>query len=181
MTLFFSARGLAATRTCLLAGLIFTPMAHAQAPDDSGWFGAKASNKAESPVVFPAAPGELLHVHITAGGALQFFVDAASISVQPGQTVRYTLVAKTAGGPSNVTFEGINCTLKQWKIYAIWNDASKQWTAASTGDWQPIREKGATRIHSTLYSDDFCRDNAANGTAADMAQRIKQGLRALPY
>lgn len=177
----FSARRRTATLVCLLAGLSAIPMVHAEASDDTGWFGAKASNKAESPVVFPGAPADLLHVHITAGGALQFFVDAASISVQPGQTVRYTLVAKTAGGPSNGTYEGINCALRQWKIYAIWNDSSKQWTAARGSDWQPIPESGATRIHSTLYDDDFCKDRVVNGTAADMAQRIKQGLRALPY
>jgi len=181
MTFFLSARRLAATFACLLAGLSATQIVRADASDDTGWFGAKASNKAESPVVFPGAPGELLHVHITAGGALQFFVDAASISVQPRQTVRYTLVAKMPGGPSNVTFEGINCALRQWKIYAIWNDTSKQWSAASGSDWQPIPEKGATRIHSTLFSDDFCKDSAAYGTPAEMAQRIKQGLRALPY
>ena len=180
MTFSLTLRWLAATLTFLLAGLIPAQLAHADSSDAAAWFGAKTS-KVESPVVLPAAPADLLHVHITAGGALQFFVDAASISVQPGQTVRYTLVAKMPGGPRNVTFEGINCARRQWKIYAIWNDASKQWTAASSSDWLPIPERGAERIHSTLFSDDFCKDSAAYGTPAEMAQRIKQGLRALPY
>ncbi len=175
-----SVRRLAATLACLLAGLTSAQLARADASDDTGWFGAKTS-QVESPVVFPGAPGELLHVHITAGGALQFFVDRASISVQPGQTVRYTLVAKVPGGPRNATYEGINCALRQWKLYALWNDATKGWVAANTNDWQPIPERGAEHIHSTLFSDDFCKDSATNGAAADMAQRIEQGLRTMPY
>lgn len=176
----FSVRKFAAILACLLGGLSVGQLARADSSDATGWFGAK-TGRVESPVVFPGAPGELLHVHITAGGTLQFFVDPASISVQPGQTVRYTLVAQIPGGPRNVTYEGINCALRQWKLYAIWNDASKQWTAASGSDWQPIPERGAARIHSTLYSDDFCKDAEAQGTPAEMAQRIQQGLRALPY
>ncbi|MDD4886736.1 MAG: CNP1-like family protein [Thiomonas sp.] len=167
---------LVAILACLLAGLTSAQLARAAASDDTGWLGAKTS-KVESPVVFPGAPGELLHVHITAGGALQFFVDRASISVQPGQTVRYTLVAKAPDGPRNVTYEGINCARRQWKLYALWNDSTKTWVAASTSDWQPIPERGAERIHSTLISDDFCKDWATDGTAAEMAQRIAQGLR----
>lgn len=179
MTSSFSGRRLAAILACLLAGLTIDQAARAAASDDTGWFGAKTS-QVESPVVFPGAPDELLHVHITASGALQFFVDRASISVQPGQTVRYTLVAKVPDGPRNVSYEGINCARRQWKLYALWNDSTKTWAAASTSDWLPIPEHGAERIHSTLFSDDFCKDRATDGTAKEMAQRIEQGLRAIP-
>ena len=154
--------------------------ADAQSSDDAGWFGTTA-REAESPVVFPAAPSELLHVHITAGGALRFYVDRASISVQPGQIVRYTLVARVPGGPSNVTYEGIDCTRRQWKLYALWNEASKTWSAVTTSHWQRIPSDGAQRIHSTLFDDDLCKDGAVHGTAAQIAQRIQQGLRAIPY
>ncbi|MGC9162243.1 MAG: CNP1-like family protein [Thiomonas sp.] len=164
----------------LLAAPYGTRSAGAQSVDDAGWFGTK-TRETESPVVFPAAPSELLHVHITAGGALRFYVDRASISVQPGQIVRYTLVARVPGGPSNVTYEGIDCAQRQWKLYAVWNDASKTWSAVTTSQWQRIAGDGAQRIHSTLFDDDLCKDGAVHGTAAQIAQRIQQGLRAIPY
>jgi hypothetical protein len=177
MTLSASAR----MRTTLLAGLLlglsFSPLTHAQSADESGLFGAKQS-PAEAPVTFPRAPTDLVHVHITASGALQFYVDRGSISVEPGQTVRYTLVGKTPDGPRNITYEAINCATRQWKLYGLWNDASQKWVAASGSDWQRIPENGATRVHSTLYRDDFCHNRAVRGTPADLARRIETGLHA---
>ena len=168
------------SRPALLAavvlGLVAVQPALAQALEGDG-----ASAAAKAPVVFPGPPQDLLHVHITAGGALQFFIDRNSLSVEPGQVVRYTLVAQVPGGPRNVTYEGINCAQRQWTLYALWSDDTKAWTAASSSDWQRIPENGATRIHATLYGDDLCKDKAVLGTPAAMAQRIQQGLRALPY
>ena len=171
----------ASVRIALLAflGCMLTlaPRAHAQSSSDEGWFGAKTA-AAEAPVSLPAAPKDLVHVHITASGALQFYVDQASVSVEPGQTVRYTLVGKTPNGPSNITFEGINCVTRQWKLYALWNDASKQWVKATSSEWQRIPESGATRVHSTLYRDDFCLNQSVRGSAADLVRRIELGLHA---
>ena len=178
MTFSASARLRATLLVGLLLGLGSSPLTHAQSADQSGLFGAKQS-PAEAPVTFPRAPADLLHVHITASGALQFYVDRGSISVEPGQTVRYTLVGKTPDGPRNITYEGINCATRQWTLYGLWNDASQKWVAASGGDWQRIPENGATRVHSTLYSDDFCHNRAVRGTPADLARRIEMGLHAL--
>jgi len=161
-------------RPALLQGV------HAQEADDFGWLRAP-SGQEQSPVVFPGAPSNLLHVHVTAGAALQFFVDRASITVEPGQIVRYTLVARAPNGPDNVSYEGIDCAHRRWKLYGVWNDANKTWQAASSTDWQRIPDSGAQRIHATLYDDDFCKDWAVNGTAAQIAQRIQQGLRVIPY
>lgn len=179
MTFFHSTRRMRVPTVCLLAGLTAANFAFADSSSDTGWIGARTKS-VETPVVLPSAPSDLLKVHITAGGTLQFFVDRASISVQPGQIVRYTLVAKTPDGPSNVSYESINCALRQWKLHAIWDASSKRWSTAVGNDWQRIPENGATRVHSTLFNDDFCRDRVVNGTPAEMAQRIEQGLRALP-
>ena len=167
----------AALLVCLCAAGVLGSSAVAQTTGDEGWFGAKTA-AAEAPVSLPAAPTDLVHVHITASGSLQFYVDRASVSVEPGQTVRYTLVGKTPNGPSNITFEGINCVTRQWKLYALWNDASKQWVKATSSEWQRIPESGATRVHSTLYRDDFCLNQSVRGSAADLVRRIELGLHA---
>ncbi|MDY0330528.1 MAG: CNP1-like family protein [Thiomonas sp.] len=171
----------ARTRAALLAGLLLGlgsgQLVKARTADENGLFGAKSS-AAEAPVVFPPAPTALVHVHITASGAMQFFIDRSSVTVEPGQTVRYTLVGKTPDGPPNITYEGINCATRQWKLYGLWNDASQKWVAATGSDWQGIPENGAMRVHSTLYRDDFCRDQSVRGTAADLVRRVELGLHA---
>ena len=167
----------AALLVCLCAAGVLGSSAVAQTTGEEGWFGAK-TRTVEAPLVFPGAPKDLVHVHVTASGTLQFFIDRSSVSVEPGQTVRYTLVGKTPDGPSNITYEGINCASGQWKLYALWNDASKQWVAASGSDWQRIPENGSTRVHSTLFRDDFCRNRAVRGTANDLVRRIELGLHA---
>ena len=177
MMLLRSAPVRAALLVCLGSALIVAPRAHAQSTSDEGWFGAKTTT-AEAPVTYPGAPKDLVHVHITASGSLQFYVDQASVSVEPGQTVRYTLVGKTPNGPSNITYEGINCATRQWKLYAVWNDASKQWVMATASEWQRIPENGAARVHSTLYRDDFCHNQSVRGSAADLVRRIELGLHA---
>lgn len=177
MMLLRSAPVRAALLACLGSALTVAPCAHAQSTSDEGWLGAKTTT-AEAPVTYPGAPKDLVHVHITASGSLQFYVDRASVSVEPGQTVRYALVGKTPDGPSNITYEGINCAKRQWKLYALWNDASKQWVPAAGSDWQRIPENGAARVHSTLFRDDFCRNQSVRGPAADLVRRIELGLHA---
>ena len=170
---------LAACLYCLSTGIVSAGSASADTGDDTGWFGTSKIIK-ESPVVFPGAPQDLLHVHVTDESALQFFIDRKSLAVQPGNTVRYTLVAKAGQGPSNVSYEGLDCAQRRWKLYAVWNEAEKKWTPAGGSDWQRIPESGATRIHSTLYNDDFCKDFTVNGSADDILRRVQQGLRAIP-
>jgi hypothetical protein len=165
---------------CFMAASVLLQVVRAQQADDAGALGAFPRLE-QSPVVFPGAPSNLLHVHITASTALQFYVDRASITVEPGQVVRYTLVARAPSGTDNVSYEGIDCARRRWKLYGVWNDANKTWQAASSADWQRIPDSGAQRVHATLYDDDFCKDWAVNGTAAQIAQRIQQGLRAIPY
>ena len=171
---------LAAIAAAALIGFAITGVAAAAGPaGDGGLFGAN-SPKPQAPLVLPAAPKDLLRVHVTASGSMQFFVDGRSISVEPGNVVRYTLVAKTAQGPSNVSYEGIDCVQRRWKLYAVWRDSAGKWFQTED-DWHDIPAQGAQRIHSTLYDDDFCKDFAVDGTAGDIARRIERGLRAVQH
>ncbi|HTE13838.1 MAG TPA: CNP1-like family protein, partial [Burkholderiales bacterium] len=52
-------------------------------------------------------PENLLKFDIGSNTANSYFVDAASVSVGEDGVVRYTLVIKTGGGATNVSFEGI--------------------------------------------------------------------------
>lgn len=170
----------AAIAAAALIGLAIAGAAAAADPADDGGLLGASSPRPQAPLVLPAAPKDLLRVHMTASGSMQFFVDGRSISVEPGNVVRYTLVAKTAQGPSNVSYEGIDCVQRRWKLYAVWRDSAGKWFRTDD-DWRDIPAQGARRIHSTLYDDDFCKDFAVDGTAADIARRIGRGLRAVQH
>ena len=82
----------------------------------------------------PPRRGPLLEFPVS-GSPVRFFVDGSSL--EPGQdgVVRYVLVARTAGGVDNVSFEGIRCATGESRQYAVGHPDGK-WSARA-GDWRP--------------------------------------------
>jgi hypothetical protein len=109
----------------------------------------------------PAYPKTENLLSVDAGGATshRFFVDAPSISVGEDGVVRYSLVVKTAGGATNVSFEGIRCATRQQKYYAIGHPGGA-WTRARNPEWKYIEYREVNRHHGALYREIFCRGNA---------------------
>jgi len=98
-------------------------------------------------------------IRFTAGAASphRFYIDAKSVSVGEDGVVRYTLLIRTSGGATNVTFEGMRCDTRDVKIYAI-GHASGGWTRSRDPKWRHIEYKEINRHHAVLYSDYFCPD-----------------------
>jgi len=69
--------------------------------------------------------------------------------------VRYTLVVKTAGGATNVSFEGIRCETREQKIYAVGRSDGK-WARARDPAWRGIVYQDLSRPQWTLFSDFYC-------------------------
>lgn len=84
-----------------------------------------------------------------------YFVDGASVSVGEDKVVRYTLVVKTGGGATNVSFEGIRCDAAQVRVYAF-GHANAQWSRARDISWWPIVYREVNGHHNTLYRDYVC-------------------------
>lgn len=124
----------------------------------------------------PAYPKQETLVALDAGGATphKFFVDAPSISVGEDGVVRYSLVVKTAGGATNVSFEGIRCELRQQKIYAI-GHAGGKWTRARDPQWRRIEYQDVNRHHGVLYSDILCRNRETVKDAREALNALKYG------
>jgi hypothetical protein len=95
-----------------------------------------------------------------AGGATphRFYIDAPSLSVGDDGVVRYTLVVKTAGGATNVFFEGIRCETREQKLYAVGHREDGKWVRAREPEWRHIEYKEWNRQHGVLYADFFCLD-----------------------
>src|SRR5262249_48726253 len=114
----------------------------------------KAWEETEAPV--PAYPRTENLIRFDAGGATthRFYVDAPSVTVGSDGVVRYTLVVKTAGGATNVSFEGIRCATREQKLYAVGQGEGK-WGPARDSRWRYIEYQDLNRHHGVLYSDFF--------------------------
>lgn len=123
-------------------------------------------------------PDNLIKFEFDGAGANQFFVDAASLSVGDDGVVRYTLVIKTAGGATNVSFEGLRCDVQQVRIYALGHPGN-QWSRARDTAWRDIRPREINGYHFVLGRDYYCLPATLRqrGTrpVADILRTLKRG------
>lgn len=105
----------------------------------------------------PEFPREanLHEFYVSAMTPHRYFIDTASLAVGKDGVVRYTLVVRTQGGVTNITFEGMRCSRGEYKIYAT-GRADGSWTPARWSKWRPIRNNPTYRHHATLSHDFFC-------------------------
>jgi hypothetical protein len=110
---------------------------------------------ADDSAAFPPYPAErgLIEFFVAATSEFRFFIDPASISVGNDGVVRYTLVARSAAGAQNVSYEGMRCRSGEIRIYALGRDGG--W-AKSSADWRAIEARSVQRWHNALYREYFC-------------------------
>jgi hypothetical protein len=101
--------------------------------------------------------GSLLAVPTGTATSHQFYVDATSLALGEDGVMRYTVVTKTAGGATNVTFEGIRCETRERKVYAV-GRPDGSWVRARDAQWQRIVLRDLTPYSHTLYHQFFCTE-----------------------
>jgi hypothetical protein len=132
----------------------------------------------EEALVLPAYPREADLVAVPLAGPpdeFGFFVDGNSISAGKDGVVRYTLVARSAAGAQNVSYEGMRCASGELRIYALGRGG--EWVPAE-GGWRALRAGSAQRWHVALYREYFCRmkQPVVNRAAALNALRRKPDI-----
>ncbi len=121
-------------------------------------------------------PQNLIEFEAGAASPHRFYVDPDSISVGADGVVRYTLVIKTSGGASNVTFEGMRCDARQQKYYAI-GRSDGTWSRARNPAWSHIEYKEINRHHGVLYADFFCNGRLQLSTKEVLARLRESAVR----
>lgn len=111
----------------------------------------------EGEVVFPAPPSasDLREFYVSAVAENRFFVDLSTLNVGGDGVVRYVLVVLTQGGARNVSFEGMRCETREWRLYAS-GRADGSWSRARNESWFPVREAAVNRHRAVLFLDYFC-------------------------
>ncbi len=122
-------------------------------------------------------PENLLKFDPGAISSNDYFVDATSLSVGEDKVVRYTLVVKTGGGATNVSFEGIRCDKGQLRIYAFGRPNSI-WSRARDSNWRPIVYREVNGYHNTLYRGYMCTRSRSSEpeSVKQIITTLKRGL-----
>jgi hypothetical protein len=118
-------------------------------------------------------PENLLKFDIGSNTSNSYFVDANSISVSEDGVVRYTLVIRTGGGATNVSFEGIRCESRQVRIYAF-GHPNRQWSRARNPGWREIEPRDINGYHNALYRDYYCTTASTFISRRTYASPLKQ-------
>lgn len=86
----------------------------------------------------------------------RFYLDGRNLSRDAKDAVvRYTLVAESASGARNVSFEGVRCTLKGgYRVYAY--GTGGRFSPIGSSDWLPIPETGSEAFRHDLWRNRFC-------------------------
>jgi hypothetical protein len=129
----------------------------------------------EIPVKLPPYPRSENLVQFDVGEATphRFYIDRSSLAVGEDGVVRYTLLVRTAGGATNVTFEGIRCDGRRQKYYAV-GEPGATWTPARNSHWRRIDYQDPDRRHRALVDTYLCKGILPR-KSADILQRLRYG------
>jgi len=130
----------------------------------------------EQKIELPHFPEEkdLVKVQVDGDVSFDFFVDADSVGVGADGVVRYTLVARSSGGASNVSYEGIRCKDRERRLYAL-GRSDKTWYEARNSKWVAISDLPVNRIQAVLYAAFFCPMRILPRDADEARKMLKRG------
>lgn len=132
-------------------------------------------NISERELVLPPYPKPENLLKFDAGtlGANQHWLDTQSIQVGEDDIIRYTLVIKTQGGASNISYEGLRCKPAERKLYAYGRE-NQTWSEAQAPKWQNIDFNSTTSYHKTLHREIFCPEGIGVRNAAEAVKNLRR-------
>jgi hypothetical protein len=160
-------------RARLALALLLPFTAWAQAPDfDAAMGDDRRWVEVRSQLPAYPKPEDYLPFKVNALGAFDFFIDARSISVGTDGVVRYSMIAKSSSGALNISFEGIRCAGRQFRVYAF-GRTDGTWSKARDARWQTISLTDTPNApRAVLHADFFC-------PALGIISSLQEGVAAL--
>lgn len=137
-------------------------------PDEPQW--------QEQETALPDYPkdGDLLEFYVSAATTNRFFIDGATLNPGADGVVRYSLVVRTAGGATNVSFEGLRCATLENRLYAT-GRRDGTWARARSSEWKRIANLPANRQHAALTRDYLCPSGVPIRTAEEGRDALRRG------
>ena len=130
----------------------------------------------EQKLMLPAYPKDanLSQIEVGPVTSFRFYVDRESINVGTDGVVRFTLIARSDAGASNVSFEGIRCDTQERKIYSI-GRPDGSWIAARNPSWAPLSRQFVNAAQTVLYEDYFCPEKRIVSSVSEAVDSVKYG------
>lgn len=120
-------------------------------------------------------PENLKEIYVSAIATNSYLIDQKTLSVGTDGVVRYVLVVKTSGGATNISFEGISCKDRAWKLYATGRGDGIWARARAPMEWRPIENKPVNRHHAALSRDLLCPSGLPIKSADDGRNALRLG------
>ena len=163
----------------LAAAFVFTLLgSHAMAQTASRLdedFDDSSKSWQEIALQLPKAPNlqTLLPFDVSATATQTFSVAPESVTAGADGVVRFILVAQSASGARNISYEGLRCASLEYKLYAFGHEDGS-WTRSRRDGWTPISGGMANREHAALADGYFCDGHAVAGSVGNMLQRLRR-------
>jgi hypothetical protein len=127
----------------------------------------------EQEVALPPFPARENLIVVRLSDAMKFdvLIDKGSIDIGADGVVRYAIVARSPGGATNVSFEGIRCSTRERKLYAI-GTSRNTWTRLEASKWQGIRGGGASAFHESLALYYLCAERFPLSPVSRILERL---------
>ena len=81
---------------------------------------------------------------------------------------------RTSGGATNITFEGIRCESREFRLYASGRQDGT-WANTRKSEWKPIENKPINRHHAALSRDLFCPSGSPISSPEDGRNALRLG------
>ncbi len=115
-----------------------------------------------------------LPLRVSATTPFDFYVDAKSVGVGNDGVVQYSVIAKSPDGTLNVSFEGMRCTERKFRVYAF-GRPDNTWSEARSSPWQAIPADSRNAQRAVLYRDFFCPAGRIINTPEEGVQALRSG------
>ncbi len=131
------------------------------------------SEAAITPPPFPRHR-DLIEFPVSSATTNRFFVDGSTLSPGKDGIVRYVLVIQSAGGATNVSFEGLRCATGEYRVFAT-GRGDGSWAPARLASWRKIDGITVNRHHVALYREFFCPLSLPIVDAAEGREALRLG------
>ena len=101
----------------------------------------------------------------------RFYLDKTSISVGADEVVRYTLIVLGDGGARSVSYEGIRCETREFRVYG-YGRPDRAWSTPLESEWRRISYQYTNNYRAVLVVEYFCKGQAILPTAREIVASL---------
>ena len=161
------------SHACALATVVFAAACAEPKRFPAEDFDAKSWEEQKTLLPPYPKPAALMPIYVSPAVPFEFFIDRASVSVGKDGVVRYTLIARSASGAANVSYEGVRCETSERRVYAL-GRSDGAWSRSRNSQWVPIL-RVQPNPQTALADDFFCTEGGRAQTADGALRALSRG------